>query len=151
MVSPATRRRFIEMAPFASVALLAACSPAPAPAPVNTAPPMSSSPPPSSAPATDTMPSSAASSPASSTPSDTTTTSALPMLDEKDAQAVALAYVADASRVDKDKQKTYVAGSMCSNCNLYQGKAGDAAGPCTLFAGKNVAGPGWCSGWIKKA
>lgn len=145
MVSPATRRRFIEMAPFASVALLAACSPAPAPAPapVNTAPPMSSSPPPPSAPAADPMPSSA--------PAGATTTSALPMLDEKDAQAVALGYVADASRVDKDKYKTYVAGSMCSNCNLYQGKAGDAAGPCTLFAGKNVAGPGWCSGWIKKA
>lgn len=141
MVSPATRRRFIEMAPFASVALLAACSPAPAP--VNTAPPMSSSPPPPSAPAADPMPSSA--------PTGATTTSALPMLDEKDAQAVALGYVADASRVDKDKYKTYVAGSMCSNCNLYQGKAGDAAGPCTLFAGKNVAGPGWCSGWIKKA
>ncbi len=141
MVSPATRRRFIEMAPFASVALLAACSPAPAP--VNTAPPMSSSPPPPSAPAADPMPNSA--------PAGATTTSALPMLDEKDAQAVALGYVADASRVDKDKYKTYVAGSMCSNCNLYQGKAGDAAGPCTLFAGKNVAGPGWCSGWIKKA
>lgn len=141
MVSPATRRRFIEMAPFASVALLAACSPAPAP--VNTAPPMPSSPPPPSAPAADPMPNSA--------PAGATTTSALPMLDEKDAQAVALGYVADASRVDKDKYKTYVAGSMCSNCNLYQGKAGDAAGPCTLFAGKNVAGPGWCSGWIKKA
>lgn len=141
MVSPATRRRFIEMAPFASVALLAACSPAPAP--VNTAPPMPSSPPPPSAPAADPMPNSA--------PAGATTTSALPMLDEKDAQAVALGYAADASRVDKDKYKTYVAGSMCSNCNLYQGKAGDAAGPCTLFAGKNVAGPGWCSGWIKKA
>ncbi len=149
MVSPATRRRFIEMAPFTSIALLAACSPTPPPAPANTTPPVSSTPPP--APATDTAPSSAASAPASSTPSDATNTSALPMLDEKDAQAVALGYVADASKVDKDKYKTYVGGSMCSNCNLYQGKAGDAAGPCTLFAGKKVAGPGWCSGWIKKA
>jgi High potential iron-sulfur protein len=73
------------------------------------------------------------------------------MLDEKDAQAVALGYVVDASRVDKDKYKTYVAGSMCTNCNLYQSKEGDAMGGCALFAGKKVAGPGWCSGWIKKA
>jgi High potential iron-sulfur protein len=145
MVSPATRRRFIEMAPFASVALLAACSPPPPPSPVNTAPPAPSTQPP--APAADAP----ASPPASSTPSGATTTSASPMLDEKDPQAVALGYVPDASRVDKDKYKTYVAGSMCSNCNLYQGKAGDATGPCTLFTGKNVAGPGWCSGWIKKA
>lgn len=149
MVSPATRRRFLELAPFTSIALLAACSPTPPPTPVNTAPPASSSPPP--APAVDTAPASAASSPASSTSGGATSSSALPMLDEKDAQAVALGYVADASKVDKDKYKTYVGGSMCSNCNLYQAKAGDATGPCTLFAGKNVAGPGWCSGWIKKA
>ena len=145
MVSPATRRRFLELAPFTSIALLAACSPTPPPTPANTAPPASSSPPP--APAVDTAPASAA----SSTSGGTTSSSALPMLDEKDAQAVALGYVADASKVDKDKYKTYVGGSMCSNCNLYQAKAGDATGPCTLFAGKNVAGPGWCSGWIKKA
>ena len=142
MVSPATRRRFIEMAPFAPAALLLACSPPPPPpTPVNSAPPVPSTP----------APDAISSPPASSSPSGASTTSASPMLDEKDAQAAALGYVADASRVDKDKNKNYVAGSLCSNCNLYQGKTGDAMGPCTLFAGKNVAGPGWCSGWIKKA
>ena len=30
-------------------------------------------------------------------------------------------------------------------------KAADAAGGCPLFAGKQVAGKGWCSAWAKKA
>ena len=33
----------------------------------------------------------------------------------------------------------------------HQGKATDAAGGCPLFAGKQVAGPGWCSAYAKKA
>lgn len=36
------------------------------------------------------------------------------MVDEKDAQATALGYVEDATRADKVKFKTYVAGSQCS-------------------------------------
>lgn len=35
-------------------------------------------------------------------------------------------------------------------CALYQGKAGDAAGNCPLFAGKMVSSKGWCSAWVKK-
>jgi hypothetical protein len=34
---------------------------------------------------------------------------------------------------------------------VFQGKAGDKAGNCALFAGKQVAGAGWCSAWAKKA
>ncbi len=73
------------------------------------------------------------------------------MVDEKDAQAAALGYVADAKRVDTKKFPKYAAGQVCSNCALYQGKPADKAGPCPLFAGKQVAGPGWCSAWAKKA
>lgn len=73
------------------------------------------------------------------------------MVNEKDAQAVALGYVADATKADKAKYKNYAAGQMCSNCQLYQGKPTDAAGGCPLFAGKQVAGKGWCSAWAKKA
>ncbi len=73
------------------------------------------------------------------------------LLDEKDAQAVALGYVADAKRVDAKKYPKYAAGQVCTNCVLYQGKATDTAGGCPLFAGKQVAGPGWCSAWAKKA
>lgn len=73
------------------------------------------------------------------------------MVDEKDAQAAALGYVADAKRVDTKKYPKYAAGQTCSNCALYQGKPADKAGGCPLFAGKQVAGPGWCSAWAKKA
>jgi len=75
----------------------------------------------------------------------------MPMVDAKDPQALALGYVADASRVDAAKFKTYAAGNSCSNCGLYQGKAGEAAGGCPLFSGKQVAAKGWCSAWVKKA
>ena len=71
------------------------------------------------------------------------------MVDEKDAQAAALGYVADAKRVDTKKFPKYAAGQMCSNCALYQGKPADKAGGCPLFAGKQVAGPGWCSAWAQ--
>ncbi len=73
------------------------------------------------------------------------------LLDEKDAQAAALAYVADAKRVDAKKYPKFAAGQNCTNCVLYQGKATDMVGGCPLFAGKQVAGAGWCSAWAKKA
>jgi hypothetical protein len=73
------------------------------------------------------------------------------LLDEKDAQAVALGYVADAKRVDTKKFPKFVAGQNCTNCALYQGKATDKAGGCPLFGAKQVAGAGWCSAWAKKA
>jgi len=72
-------------------------------------------------------------------------------LDPKDAQAAALGYVVDATKVDKAKYPKYAAGQTCATCQLYQGKAGDASGGCPLFAGKTVAAKGWCSAWAKKA
>ena len=72
-------------------------------------------------------------------------------LDEKDAQAVALGYVADTAKADKKKYAKHDVSQKCNNCALYQGKATDAWGGCPLFAGKQVAGPGWCSAWAKKA
>ncbi|MBT9494341.1 MAG: high-potential iron-sulfur protein [Paucibacter sp.] len=73
------------------------------------------------------------------------------LVDEKDGQAVALGYVADAKRVDSKKFPKFAAGQNCANCALYQGKAGDKAGACPLFAGKQVTAAGWCSAWAKKA
>ena len=61
------------------------------------------------------------------------------MVDEKDPQAAALGYVADAKRVDTKKYPKFAAGQNCASCALYQGKAGDKAGGCPLFAGKQVA------------
>ena len=73
------------------------------------------------------------------------------MLAESDPQAAALGYKADAAKVDKTKFPKYAAGQKCANCALYQAKATDKSGPCPLFAGKQVAGPGWCSAYAKKA
>ncbi len=74
-----------------------------------------------------------------------------PMVLETDPTAKALGYFADASKTDKVKYPKYAKEQMCSNCALYQGKASDAAAACPLFAGKQVAGKGWCSAWAKKA
>ena len=52
------------------------------------------------------------------------------MVNEKDPQAAALAYAADATKVKNPKY---------------------AAGGCPLFAGKQVHGNGWCSAYAKKA
>src|SRR3954462_4811938 len=71
-------------------------------------------------------------------------------LSETDPQAQALGYVSDGAKADAKKYPKYASGQMCSNCALYQGKAGDASGPCPLFAGKSVAAKGWCSAWAKK-
>jgi len=73
------------------------------------------------------------------------------MLAESDAQATALGYKADGSKVDKAKFPKYAADQKCSTCALYQGKAADKSGPCSLFPGKQVAGAGWCSAYAKKA
>ena len=128
-----TRRRFIQIVPLSGAAILAACSDkAPPPAPPAAAP--APAPAPAAAPATPAAP-----------------TAAGPMVDDKDPTAVALGYVADASKVDKAKYANHVAGQACSNCALYQGQAGSEAGPCPLYAGKQVSAKGWCSSYAKKA
>jgi len=73
------------------------------------------------------------------------------LLSETDPQAVALGYKADTTKVDAAKYPKHAASQNCKNCVLYQGKPADAAGGCPLFAGKQVAGNGWCSAWAKKA
>ena len=72
------------------------------------------------------------------------------LVNEKDPQAVALGYVADATKADKAKFKNYAAGQNCANCALYQGKPTDATAPCPLFAGKVVGAKAWCSAYAKR-
>ena len=128
------------MVPLTGAVLAAACSEkAPPPAPA--APPAA---PPAAAPAP--MP---AAEPAAA-PAPAAPTASGPMVDEADATAVALAYVADAARVDKAKHPNFVEGAHCANCALYQGAAGSEAGPCPLFAGKQVSAKGWCTSHVKK-
>lgn len=73
------------------------------------------------------------------------------MVSEADPQATGLGYKADAGKVDKSKFPKFAAGQQCSNCVLFQGKTGDAAGGCPIFAGKQVTAKGWCSAYNKKA
>lgn len=73
------------------------------------------------------------------------------LVDEKDPQAAALGYVADAKRVDAKRFPKFAAGQNCANCSLFQGKASDKAGGCPLFGAKQVTAAGWCSAWVKKA
>jgi anaerobic selenocysteine-containing dehydrogenase len=73
------------------------------------------------------------------------------VLDEKDAQAVSLGYVVDATRANAKKYAKYAPGQKCASCALYQGKVGDKSGPCPIYGGKLVSPSGWCSAWSKKA
>jgi hypothetical protein len=135
-----TRRQFIKIVPLAGAAFVVGCSDKPAP------PPKVADAAPVPAPAAVTPP------PAPATPPATAAAPGnMPMLDEKDATAVALGYVADATKADGTKYKSYAAGQNCIGCQLYQGPAGSASGPCTLFAGKQVSAQGWCSAFAKKA
>ena len=74
----------------------------------------------------------------------------LPALTEADPTALALGYVEDATTVKKDKFPTYVAGQLCSNCNLAQAVLPDGRFPCTLYPGKSINGKGWCAAYVKK-
>ena len=139
-----TRRQLIQSIPAlplittaGAAALLAACgdkkpaevaAPAPAPAPEPVAAAPSAAPAPAPAPAMATG----------------------PLVDEKDAQAAALGYVAVAAKADKARFSKYADGQVCSNCSLYQGGAADQGG-CPLFPGKQVLAKAWCSAYNKKA
>ena len=133
-----TRRQLIQFLPaVGALGLLGACGEKPSP-PVAAAPAT----PPRPAPAAPTAPAvAAAPAPAAG--------GLLPLVDEKEPQAVALSYVNDTTKIDKTRFPKYEAGQLCSNCSLYQGAAA-AQGPCPLFPGKHVASKAWCSAWVKK-
>ncbi|MEM5294044.1 high-potential iron-sulfur protein [Burkholderia sp. JPY481] len=68
-------------------------------------------------------------------------------LSESDPQAQKVGYTEDASKVDKARFPNFAAGQSCANCSLFQGKASDEYGGCTLFGAKQVASRGWCSAY----
>jgi len=73
---------------------------------------------------------------------------ALPHLSPSDPTAKALGYVEDSSKTTNPAHK---AGADCSNCLFYEGKAGEAWGPCKIFPGKDVSAKGWCVSHQNKA
>lgn len=74
----------------------------------------------------------------------------LPELTEADPMAIALGYKKDTATVDAAKYAKHAADQNCVGCQLYTSTS-DAAGSCTIFAGKQVAAGGWCSAYVKKA
>lgn len=72
-------------------------------------------------------------------------------LHSKDAQPLALGYVADTNKADGKKFPKHAATQRCGNCALYTGKPDAPSGPCGIFPGKTVAAGGWCSAYAKKA
>jgi len=70
---------------------------------------------------------------------------------ESDTNAQALGYRTDATKVDRGRFPKYQAAQTRASSQFFQGKAGDAAGPCQIFAGKLVNAKGWCSSYVKKA
>jgi len=75
----------------------------------------------------------------------------VPKVDEvKDELAKSLGYKHDTTKVDAKAFPAHKADQKCSNCALFQAKAGDAWGGCGIFAGKQVAANGWCKQWVKK-
>jgi hypothetical protein len=64
-----------------------------------------------------------------------------------DPAAMKVGYVEEASRVDRKKYPKYIAGNICDNCLLLQGKPGNTFRPCSLFPNKLVKIGGWCSSW----
>ena len=55
------------------------------------------------------------------------------MVDEKSAQATALGYVADTTRVDTKKYPKHAATQLCNNCALYQGRSAMRQRPARCF------------------
>ena len=72
-----------------------------------------------------------------------------PMVDEKDAQASALGYVADTKKADAKKYPKHTNDQKCSNCQFWQGSASDAWAGCALFGRKQIAASGWCTAYKK--
>ncbi len=65
----------------------------------------------------------------------------VPHLSEDDPTAQGLKYV----------NKSTTDGQTCANCALVQGADGDEWRPCQIFPGKAVNAAGWCSVWAPKA
>jgi High potential iron-sulfur protein len=75
---------------------------------------------------------------------------ALPLLDANDPTAKALGFVSDASKVDAGANPTYKPGQKCGTCAQFQGKTGETAAGCNIFAGHSVPQGGWCKVWAQK-
>ena len=76
---------------------------------------------------------------------------AQPLVDVNDPVAKSLGYVEDAAKVDAKANPNFKPGQHCANClQAPTAKEGMAEVPCNIFAGRPVAGKGWCKVYVKK-
>ncbi len=71
-------------------------------------------------------------------------------LDPNDPTAKSLGFVTDSTKVDASANPTHKPTQKCGTCAQFQGKAGDATAPCSIFAGHTVPQGGWCKVWVQK-
>jgi hypothetical protein len=75
----------------------------------------------------------------------------MPLLTEQDADAIALGYLEDATRIDPAVQTALTPGSRCQVCYFFQGGVSSETAPCTVFAGFRVRSTGWCREFTPRA
>lgn len=64
---------------------------------------------------------------------------------ETESYAKSMGFRYDTNKVDKARYPRHDAATQqCSKCQLYDGKPGDAWGPCSFFGGRLVQPTGWC-------
>jgi len=72
-------------------------------------------------------------------------------VDPNEPQAKSLGYVEDSSKVDAKANPNFKPGQHCWNClQAPTGKEGMAEVGCNIFAGRPVAGKGWCKVFVKR-
>ncbi|MCF7674636.1 MAG: high-potential iron-sulfur protein [Akkermansiaceae bacterium] len=71
-------------------------------------------------------------------------------LEESDPIAMALGFKLDTAKVDAKKYPQHSVAQKCSECAVYQAKAGDTLGPCVAIGNKLVPAGGWCVAFSKK-
>jgi len=71
-------------------------------------------------------------------------------VEENEPKAVSLGYRHDTAKVEKAKFPKHTADQKCTNCIAWLGKPADAWAECDLITERLVAGPGWCSSYVKK-
>jgi hypothetical protein len=75
--------------------------------------------------------------------------SSIRRVEESEPKATSLGYRHDSNQVDKRRFPKHKAGERCNNCMAWLGTPTEAWAECDLMADRLVAGPGWCSSYVK--
>lgn len=71
---------------------------------------------------------------------------------EADPYARSMGFRLDTTQVDQAKYPRHDVTQKCSSCQLYDGKPGEALGPCSFYGGRQVSMNGWCRNFkVRKA